>query len=533
MGTMDIVGNVKVRLNNSAMKKTRFSMLFSAIAIVFGMMSCTQKSQDYQSVIPESPVVVVKANVNSLLAKSELLQDNQVTGFAKSAINEMPENTRGILREILNDPANSGLDLDKPAFVVVDNIENMRGFALFAVSDREKVKALVNAIDDSEVSLDEAADYSLIKLREDNLGALDDSKLVVAFAQGAFDASEYMLAEDDAEWSDELEDFLASPEELGYYMAYRDILRLAEGMEAEAFSGIDVEKFKDLKLVCNVNFNPGRAVMDISFHGSDEVKRMYKDYVSDAETDLQRFLPSATMALLQGGYKNLGTCMEETVGNDPQMADILASLNRDLKQMGAKQDFTWSLLNSLDGGCVLAVSEIDKTADLPLPQMIFVAECKDDKLFGMIKEMLQGQSGLVSKTAENVYLVAGMYYVGYADSKLFVMPAGIFNECYADNSLKGLASDVAGTPLAAALGEEIGLAVDLQAVAQTLEETGMARRRSEKKLLSVLRKFKGVNYTVNDDCEVECNVDFVDAKTNALKQLKDLAVTMAIGEAVN
>ncbi len=61
----------------------------------------------------------------------------------------------------------------------------------------------------------------------------------------------------------------------------------------------------------------------------------------------------------------------------------------------------------------------------------------------------------------------------------------------------------------------------------------MARRRSEKKLLSVLRKFKGVNYTVNDDCEVECNVDFVDDKTNALKQLKDLAVTMAIGEAVN
>ena len=139
------------------MKKTRFFMLFSAIAIVFGMMSCAQKSQDYQSVIPEAPVVVVKANVNSLLAKSELLQDNQVTGFAKSAINEMPENTRGILREILNDPANSGLDLDKPAFVVVDNIENMRGFALFAVSDREKVKALVNAIDDSEVSFDEAA----------------------------------------------------------------------------------------------------------------------------------------------------------------------------------------------------------------------------------------------------------------------------------------------------------------------------------------------------------------------------------------
>ena len=128
------------------MKRRCFFMLISAFAIVFGMVSCGQQTQDYQSVIPANPVVVVKANVHALLTKSELLQDNQVAGFAKTAINEMPENTRGIMREILNDPSNSGLALDKPAFIVVDNIENMRGFALFAVSDNEKVGALMDTM---------------------------------------------------------------------------------------------------------------------------------------------------------------------------------------------------------------------------------------------------------------------------------------------------------------------------------------------------------------------------------------------------
>lgn len=514
------------------MKKARFFMLITAIAVVLGFVSCSE-SPGYQSVIPAEPVVVVKANINSLLTKSELLQDNQITGLAKTGINEMPENTREIMRGILDNPSNSGLDLDKPAFVVVDNIENMRGFALFAVSDKEKVEALIGTIDEEDCALTEEGDYSLLKQGNSNLLAFDDSKLVVAFAQGNVDVKEYMLAEESGKKSDELKDFLTSKEDVAYYMSYKDILRLAEGAAPEALAGLDMEKFKDLKLVCNVNFNPGQAVMDINFYGSDEIKKMYKEYSCGVETDLHKFIPNATMGLMQGGSKNLGAYMEEAMGNNPQMGQILASLNKDLKKMGVKQEFTWSILNSLDGGCVFAVSEIDKTSMLPIPQMTFIAECKDDKLFGMIVEMMQSQAGMVSKAADNVYSVSGMYYIGYADDKIFVMPAKVFMECYNDNSLKALASNVAGAPVATALGDDMGLSVDLKAVAATLEATGLARSKSDKAALDVLRKFKDTRYTINDDCEIQWVVSFEDDKTNALKQLKDLAVTVAIGEAVN
>lgn len=515
------------------MKRRCFFMLISAFAIVFGMVSCGQQTQDYQSVIPADPVVVVKANVHALLTKSELLQDNQVAGFAKTAINEMPENTRGIMREILNDPSNSGLALDKPAFIVVDNIENMRGFALFAVSDNEKVKALVDAVDEETLSVSDEGAYTLVKLGNDNLAAFDDSKLVVAFAQGAFDVKEYMLAEEGAEKSDELEDFLVSQEDVAYYVSYKDILRLAEGAVADAFAGMDMEKFKDLKLVCNVNFYPGQAVMDIGFCGNDEIEKIYREHVCDANTDLHSFIPAATMALMQAGTKNMGTYIEETVGNNPNAAILLDEINKSLKKMGVKQEFAWSLLNSLDGSCVFAVSEIDNTAMLPMPQMTLLAECKDDKLFAVMVELLQSMGSMVSKTADNVYKVAGMYYIGYVDNKIFVMPTSVFKEAYADNSLKALPVNVASTPVATSLDGQVGLAVDFQSVAATLEATGLIRSRSDKALLRLLRKFKGTNYIVNDEAEVKWTVTFQDDKTNALKQLKDLVITTAIDEAIN
>lgn len=148
------------------------------------MASCSQ-SADYQSVIPAEPVLVVKANVNNLLSESEILQDNQVAGFLKGAINEIPENSRELMRGILDDPSNCGLDLKQPAFVVMENFEQAKGFVLFAVKDAEQVKTLLNAMleNEEEALLEEKGDYTLLKADNANVMAFDDTKLVVAFAQ--------------------------------------------------------------------------------------------------------------------------------------------------------------------------------------------------------------------------------------------------------------------------------------------------------------------------------------------------------------
>lgn len=114
------------------MRKRNLFVLVSVLLMAIVLGSCS-KSADYQSVIPAEPVMVVKANVDNLLAKSEVLQDNQIAGIVKNGINEMPENSRELMRSILADPANCGLDLKQPAFVVMENFEQAKGFVLFAL----------------------------------------------------------------------------------------------------------------------------------------------------------------------------------------------------------------------------------------------------------------------------------------------------------------------------------------------------------------------------------------------------------------
>ena len=196
--------------------------------------------------------MVVKANVDNLLAESELLQDNQITGLIKNDINEMPENSRELLRKILADPANSGLDLKQPAYVVIDNIEQTRGFALFAVKDKEKVTELLNAMEIEDLSMEEKSEYSLLKTGNANIVAFDETKLVAAFSQGACDVTEYMSADTEAKKSKSLAEFMECDDDVAYYMAFKDVLRLAEGTNPEAFSMLDTEKAKDAKPLCSL-----------------------------------------------------------------------------------------------------------------------------------------------------------------------------------------------------------------------------------------------------------------------------------------
>ena len=76
------------------------------------------------------------------------------------------------------------------------------------------------------------------------------------------------------------------------------------------------------------------------------------------------------------------------------------------------------------------------------------------------------------------------------------------------------------------------MALDAQAIAEVLKEMGLARTRSDKAMLDLLSKFAYTTMTINKDCEFEWIVAFEDANTNSLKQIKDMAISSAIGNAI-
>lgn len=503
-------------------------MVFSVFLMAIGLAACSKPS-DYTSVIPDEPVIVFKTNVNNLLKKSEIMKDNQITALLKGAINEMPEESRELMRSILADPANSGFDLDKPVFAVMDNIEQARGFLLFAVSDAEKVRRLFRVTDDDDVSFGEEAGYDLLKVENHNMVALDDSKFLIAFSQGSCDVVEYIISTNKGNKGDALRTFISSEDDMSFYVAYKDILRLAEGVNPEAFALVDAKQFENAKVVSSVNFETGKVVADTKFVDAEAVTDMWKGHLCKPSADLQKFVPGASLGFMQMGIRKMGDGFEKNIQEEQraEFEQYLAKANAELKKKGLNEELSFSCLNSIDGGVIFGVSEADMKSLLPIPQMTFVAECADDKLFRLIAGLLEGES-LVTKSEANIYSLMG-YTIGFADGKMFVMPNNLFGQCYAGGSLKGLPENLSDNEMAKTVGDKNGMVIDAKAVSGLIKQLGMVVSREERAVFDQLSKISQFTYMVNEDYSMEQVLEFEDAQTNSLKQIKDIAVSLAIG----
>jgi hypothetical protein len=315
---------------------------------------------------------------------------------------------------------------------------------------------------------------------------------------------------------------------MSYYIAYKDILRLAEAAAPEAVAMTDTKQLEDAIMICNINFENGKIVIDGKMEGAKELMDNAKKNIAEVETDLQKFIPTVNYAFMQSGAKDIISSIPEA--QRQTLEDALAKANEELKKKGINAELTTSALNSLDGGIIFGISEADKSSILPIPQMVLMAECKDDALFKLIIEVLQSEN-LVTKSSENVYSIMGLYNIAYVEDKIVVMPSTLFSQCCADGSTKELSENIHGKELSKLIGDKSGIAIDAQAVAQILEEMGLAKSKSDKAMLNILRKFSYTTLTTNEDCEVEWIIAFQDANTNALKQIKDMAISSAISSA--
>lgn len=518
------------------MKRMRIFTLLAVFLAVIGFTAC-DTSPEYQSAIPSEPVAVVKANVKALLDKSELLKDNQVQGVLKNGINEMPENSRELLRSMLSDPEKCGLNLEHPAFVVLENLEQERGFVLFSVKDFEQVVTFVSSLKDESVTLSEQNDYQVLKVGSKNIAAFDDNKFVVAYARGTADATEYMAEKEDAEEkSDELKSFLADSDDMAMYVDYKDIMRLAGSVGYPGFGDEDADMFKGAKLVGKLNFQAGKAVANLKIVGNDKIKEMYSESMDSPESSLLKYLPQNSMVLMQFGVKNIGKTIKANTPESQKkmMDDIVDDINVQLSEKGVQEKFTWDIFDSFDGGMALSIGSAGKGAAGSLPQVVALAECKDKNVFTLLVNAMNAYGMGLTSVAEDVYSMsmgAGMnYFIGYADDKLFIASDDIYKEIYSDKSLKSLQANLSGSGIESFLNGQGGMAVSLDGVVGIMTDLGLADSYRYKGLVDMLKKFSMVGYTVKSGNEVEFVLQFKNGDANALKQLKDIAISNAISE---
>lgn len=501
------------------------SLFLSLMAVIIALVSCDKKA-DYQSVIPASPAVAVKTNIGQILNKSELLKDVQISGLAKMAISNLPEEARTLYGNILNDPKACGIDIDQPAFAIVENVKPVKGFALLAVKDEAQLKKLIDVTIQqfggySKPTLESAGGINEIKDQRGNtIMAFDAVKFVIPFAQGTTDAKEYMTpATDNGEKNSTFEAFIKKGSDIATYLDYNHIMDFAATLSPE-MQGTNLDIYKNVKLATYLNFENGKIVLDYKVSGYDQAEEIYEKTTTAPDGKLFQYLPFDTWGVLQSGIKN--TCAfqeympQETVA---QFEELLNNINKELDSEKCDAKITLSLLSSIKGDLIAAIAAPANETQSEEPQGIVIAECADDKLFSTLKKIIQCKMGdAFQETAPNILKGYG-YCFGYADNKTFLMPENIFNQCYSNGKFKKLDKNLTNAKLYSTMKQNIGLAVDFGKIAQFMKSAGDNKLAMAANIVS---KFSEATIITRSATETEMQIIMSNGTTNALKQLKDM-----------
>lgn len=128
------------------MKQNKFFLMLTMLIVALVLASCSKSVPDYAKIIPKDAAVVARIDVRQISKKSGYGDSDKMKGKVEKFINE---NTSGELKkkmkEIMEDPAEAGLDLRDPVLIYAKPDTEEIGI-LGTIYKANKFEELLNAI---------------------------------------------------------------------------------------------------------------------------------------------------------------------------------------------------------------------------------------------------------------------------------------------------------------------------------------------------------------------------------------------------
>lgn len=518
------------------MKNIKLFTIFSVLSAVTLFTSCNPTSSDYISAVPKEPIAALKINAGALFDDSKILENNLVNNYLRQAINEMPRDMRSIMRDILAEPSNSGIDVDKPAVFVLDGVTPLRGLVCCAVGNKEQLNDNIEEFLDETDNLNIQAEdgYTVVSDRRNVWVAFDDEKLVVALSEGVADATEYMKMSENALSNSNFCKFVGSNDDAGLYLDYTQLSTIAASVSPQNRELIQMlEMYDGVIQFTSLNFDDGRVVMRSSLEGNTAVISEYMKAMNKTPSGKYlEYVPKDAYGVALLGLQNL-TKSFELLDN---------KIRKEFEQLMTQMNFDMQLIDDIDGDVLFALLPRADLAGKQLPQMMFFAESKKGlfdyvatALLGNNKNMSQVATDLYSlglnkridwsKSSYNydtysydyVYTTSGYdYYLGYIDDCIFVMPENIYAKCVKDGEFVALRKNFSDSPLTVYLGKS--------AVVCGMDNIIEDCKDLEPAFTDILKYFESVRVLSTDVFDSEFVIEFADKDVNSLKQIVDIAM---------
>ena len=108
--------------------KIKSLLLLAVMAFVIAVTSCSKKRADYVQYVPADAAYVMSLNVQSLLDKSGALDNQRLhDAMVESASQELSGRSLDMVKALIDDPAESGVELGSDIYFWMDDMRGGTG----------------------------------------------------------------------------------------------------------------------------------------------------------------------------------------------------------------------------------------------------------------------------------------------------------------------------------------------------------------------------------------------------------------------
>jgi hypothetical protein len=340
---------------------------------VFVLSSCSKSSQKNAKFIPDN-AAVISIDVKQIIEKSKIADNADAKKKLQATMEEGVKNqeTKNLIKKIMEDPTKAGIDLTEPIFVFfADN--NDKQAAVATISSKDDFLELANAL--------QKEDGGEPVKEKDGIQYIQDGKTVVAFDDAAFFISEsYSLDDVIAKFkNDDTKGTMAESEDFAKLTAAQGFIKalipmtLAEGQITKNMLPEGAE-LKDLSVLIDLSTDKGEAKFGFECLAKSDAWKNYikqsADMCGKIAGDYLKYLPKGAFML----YTNInGKKLYEAMEKNGVLAGLGAA---------DQQDIVKKILEAIEGDFAIGVGEFKGN----LPDAAAYIKTKDGSIIDFAKE---------------------------------------------------------------------------------------------------------------------------------------------------
>lgn len=493
-------------------------VLAVASVIVLGAVACFLFSSSYKAnmeILPDNPLVLAKIEAGKLLKESEVLENKYIKEKFDDALDnldDMPSDVQDKIREIFNDPGESGIDLSSPVVFALYGEEEFV-FSVPVSSKSKLVDMLTVFLETNDYELNETDDIYYIcdddGERVKNM-AFNSDVMIISYKRPA----KYYFNHDGkkAVDNDKYDDFFDSDDELAVFVDGESFVsEFKKYIMHEGIPSQIIEVMEGASIFAGASLKGNTAVTSMKINLADD----YEPFLECIENGTGKhfeYMPKNSLAIANVRL-NINEDVRKVLRQIPEYYDAMAD--------ALSTEYTVALLPSAACGKYLE----------EYPRFVAAADCSNDA-FKLILELLKKQTGFKENSdgtyslglnrdhlwgidVEYSYTSGYDYVMKYADGVLLVLPEDIYRSEYADGKLKNNAG-------------QNDLYDDNRGVALIVDDVRVmawAEAASGQKIGDYKSKFFGHTFLeINTLGDIVLRHELIDPNVNPLKAAVDAAV---------